>query len=97
MIKSNNDEDNEYEQNKLFKATMILRNEELLEEIKDPFILSSYFIPLETKNNKKLNNFFRNIYGESIGYYYTYISHYLSWILFPSIISLLTEICLYYL
>ena len=97
VIKENNDEDNEYEQSKLFKETMILRNEELLEELKDPFIFSSYFVPLQTKKNKKLDNYFRNIYGESIGYYYTWISHYLSWILFPSILSLLTEITLFFL
>ena len=95
-IKSNNDKDSDDSQNKLFKAIMILRNEELMEELKDPAILASYFIPIETKNNKKLNNIFRTIYGEPIGYYYTWVSHYLSWIIFPAIVGLFTEICLYY-
>ena len=82
--------------NKLFKATMILRNEELLDELKDPLIFSSYLLPFQTKRNKKLNNIFRNIFGETIGYYYTWISHYLSWIIFPAILGLLTEIYLLY-
>ena len=96
MIMSNNDEDNEDSQNQIFKATMILRNEELLEELKDPFIFKTYFIPFQTKKNKKLNNIFRNLFGETIGYYYTWISHYLSWIIFPAILGLLTEIYLIY-
>ena len=96
MIKENNDEDNDDSQNKLFKATMILRNEELLDELKDPLIFSSYLLPFQTKRNKKLNNIFRNIFGETIGYYYTWISHYLSWIIFPAILGLLTEIYLLY-
>ena len=36
-------------------------NEELLEELKDPFIFKTYFIPFQTKKNKKLNNIFRKI------------------------------------
>ena len=96
MIKSNNDEDNDDTQNQLFKATMILRNEELLDDIKDPLIFKSYLIPVNIKQNKRLNYIFRNLYGETIGYYYTWISHYLSWILFPAILGLLTEIILFY-
>ena len=95
-IKTNNDKDSDDSQNKLFKATMILRNENLLGELKDPFIFTSYFIPLQTKNNIRLNNIFRNIYGEPIGYYYTWVSHYLTWILFPAFLGLLTEITLFY-
>ena len=95
-IKSNNDKDSDDSQNKLFKAIMILRNEELLDEVKDPFIFTSYFIPIQTRKNIKLNNIFRNIYGEPIGYYFTWISHYLSWILFPAIIGAITEICLHF-
>ena len=96
-IKSNNDEDNDDSENKLFKATMILRNEKLLDELKDPFIFKSYLSPIHIQKNKKLNLLFRNIYGESIGYYYTWISHYLSWLLFPAFIGLLTEISLLYI
>ena len=96
MIESNNDEDIDDHRNQFFKATMILRNENLLKEIKDPFTFKSYLIPFSTKENKKLNSIFRTIYGESIGYYYTWISHYLSWILFPAILGLLTEIILFY-
>ena len=93
-IKSSNDNDN---QNKLVKATMILRNEELINEFKDVFIFNSYILPFSTKKNKKLNSIFRNIFGETVGYYYTWISHYLSWIIFPAILGLITEIVLSYI
>ena len=96
MIESNNDEDNVDNQNKFFKATMILRNENLMNEIKDPFIFKSYLFPVQTKQNKRLNSIFRIIFGETIGYYYTWISHYLSWVLFPAFLGLLTEITLFY-
>jgi hypothetical protein len=76
---------------------MILRNEELINELKDIFIFSSYILPLSTKKNKKLNSIFRNIFGETVGYYYTWISHYLSWIIFPAILGLITEIILSYI
>jgi hypothetical protein len=91
-IQFNNE--NEYGHEKLFKATMIFRNEDSLNELKDPFIFSSYFLPIQTKKNKKLNNIFRNLFGEPIGYYYTWVSHYISWILFPAVLGLMTEIFL---
>ena len=95
-IKSSNDNDND-NQNKLVKATMILRNEELINEFKDIFILNSYILPFSTKKNEKLNSTFRNIFGETVGYYYTWISHYLTWIIFPAILGLITEIVLSYI
>ena len=93
-IQLNNE--NEYGQEKLFKATMIFSNEDSLNELKDPFIFSSYFLPIQTKKNKKLNNIFRNLFGEPIGYYYTWVSHYISWILFPAVLGLMTEIFLFF-
>ena len=93
-IQSNNDDEDQQE--KLFKATMIFRNEDLINELKDPFTFSSYFLPIQTKQNNKLDNIFRNLFGEPIGYYYTWVSHYISWILFPAIIGLMTEIWLFF-
>ena len=96
-ITMGNDEENDDDekQNKIFKATMILRNEELIDEIKDLFVFKSYLNPIPTSKSRRLNNIFRNAFGEAIGYYYIWISHYLSWILFPSIIGLLLEIILF--
>ena len=96
-ISMGNDEENEDDekQNKIFKATMILRNEELIDEIKGLFSFITYLNPLTTSKNKRLNNIFRIAFGEALGYYYTWVSHYLSWILFPSILGLILEIILF--
>ena len=81
--------------NQIFKSSMFLRNEPVLNKINDNLIILSYISPIQTINSKKLDNTFRNIFGERIGYFYTWISHYLTWLIFPTVAGLLAEIILY--
>ena len=81
--------------NHIFKSSMFLRNEPVLNKINDNLIILSYIFPIQTINSKKLDNTFRNIFGERIGYFYTWISHYLTWLIFPTLVGLLAEIILY--
>ena len=91
MIESNSkEEDNE--ENNIFKTTMILRNEDVFKEFDILYIIRTYLFPIITKQVLKLNNIFRNIFGEIIGYYYTWVSHYVSWVIYPAILGLITEI-----
>ena len=99
MIKLNSEEnaENEEEQGSIFKATMILRNEDVFNEFKDIFSFRDYLCPVITKSITKLDNKFRNIFGEIIGYYYTWVSHYISWSIFPAVLGLIVQILLFFL
>ena len=91
MIEKN--EDNEEEEQYInFKGTMILRNEDVFNEFKITYIIKAYLCPKIIKPILKLNHIFRNIFGEIIGYYYTWVSHYISWMIFPALLGLITEI-----
>ena len=78
--------------NNIFKSSIFLRNEPVLNNISDNLIILSYLSPIQTVKSKKLDSFFRNIFGESIGYFYTWVSHYLSWLLFPTITGVIVRI-----
>ena len=78
--------------NQIFKSSIFLTNELVLNKLSDNLIIISYISPIQTINSKKLDNIFRNTFGESIGYFYTWISHYVSWLIFPTIIGLIAEI-----
>ena len=78
--------------NQIFKSSQFLRNESVLNKINENMIIFSYISPIQTINTKKLDNTFRNIFGEGVGYFYTWLSHYLTWLLFPTIIGLIVRI-----
>ena len=82
--------------NKIFKSSMFLRNEPVLNKINDNLVILSYISPIQSINSKKLDNIFRNIFGETIGYFYTWISHYLTWLIFPTLIGLIAAIVSYF-
>ena len=78
--------------NQIFKSSMFLRNEQVLNKINDNSVILSYISPIQSINSKRLDNIFRNIFGEKIGYFYTWISHYLTWLIFPTIVGLIAQI-----
>ena len=95
MIEKNKDEDDEKKHN-LFKGTMLLRNEDVFNEFKLFYIIKVYLSPILTKPILKLNNTFRKIFGEIVGYYYTWVSHYIFWMIFPAVFGLICQILLYF-
>ena len=91
MIERNSrEEDNE--ENNIFKTTMMLRNEDVFKEFDILYIIRTYLFPIITKQILKLDNTFRIIFGEIIGYYYFWVSHYVSWVIYPAFLGLITEI-----
>jgi len=77
--------------NQIFKSSMFLRNESVLNSLNDKYIIKSYLSPIRTLNTKRIDNIFKNTFGESIGYFFVWISHYLTWLIFPTIIGLIFE------
>ena len=96
MIEKNKDEETEKEPNNVFLATMIHNNEDVFNEFNIFYVIKAYLCPTIINPTKKLNHVFRNIFGEIIGYYYTWASHYISWLIFPAILGLITEIIIFF-
>lgn len=92
MIKS---EDNHI--NQIFKSSMFLRNESVLNKIEDNYTILSYISPIPTINSKKLDNLFRNLFGEVIGYFYVWVSHFLKWLIIPTLFGLIAQIISYFI
>ena len=78
--------------NQIFKSSMFLRNEAVLNALKEKDIIRAYLFPIQTTYSKKLDNIFKNTFGETIGYFYVWISHYLTWLIFPTIVGLIFEV-----
>ena len=57
-------------------------------------LITTLLIPFETKDTKKINKIFCNIFGEGIGFFFVWISHYIYWFIFPSILGLILHIFL---
>ena len=87
MIKSKNNHINQ-----IFKSSMFLRNEYVLNSLNDKYIIKSYLSPKQTPDTRKIDNVFKNTFGETLGYFFVWISHYLTWLIFPTIIGLIFEI-----
>ena len=51
-----------------------------------------YLNPYETKELKRINKIYSNIFGDSIGFFFIWISHYISWLIFPSLLGLIIHL-----
>ena len=57
-------------------------------------LITTFLIPFETKESKKINKIICNTFGEGIGFFFVWISHYIYWLIFPSILGLIVHILL---
>ena len=80
--------------NQIFKSSMFLRNESIINNFNKNLNYEYYLFPFKknNSNSKKIDFFFKNTFGEAIGYFYIWISHYLSWLIFPTIAGIIFEI-----
>lgn len=74
---------------KVFKAILIIQNEKLQKSMRPKDIVLSLISPIKTTKVRAITKKFRNLYGEQVGFYYTWITHYIKWLMFPSIIGVL--------
>lgn len=75
---------------KVFKSILIIQNQEEIKEFADyRKLVNAYLIPIPTKATKEINKVIRNVLGEEIGLYYSWITHYIKWLVFPASISLI--------
>ncbi len=68
----------------------IIRNEKSYKEsLKSKIILNSYLSIFNNEKITKMNEVLRNYYGEKFAYYFYYVSHYIRWLIFPSILGII--------
>ena len=82
-----------YENEDVFIDMIINPNYEGLEnrvETKQLFLY--YLIPFETREIMFINKTFKDIYGEYVGFYFAWISHYVKWLFYPSLIGLVMSL-----
>ena len=79
----NNDND------KIFLDMIMIPNYEgINERINNKEIIVNYLVPFETKEILKLDKTFRDIYGENVGFYFVWISHFIKWLFYLSLIGM---------
>jgi hypothetical protein len=72
----------------VFKFMLVLHDYTELKELTNyEELIKTYTYPYESTEVKRLNKVFRNKFGEDVGFYFVWITHYLSWLLFPSILG----------
>ena len=75
---------------KIFKFMFILQNQDQLKKYCNfNNLIKTYLIPFPIIEVKRINKIFKNVFGEEIGFYYVWISHYLIWLIFPCILGLI--------
>ena len=52
-------------------------------------LLINYLYPFETNEILKINKAFRDIFGENISFYLVWVSHFIKWLFYPSILGII--------
>ena len=90
LFKTGNDKNS----NKIIKKILYLPNYESMQnQIKFVDMIKIYTNPFQGKESKSINKIFRDCFGEFIGFYFSWMSHFIKWLIFPSIIGLIYKLC----
>ena len=74
----------------IINKTFLLHNyRELFFSLNLFTILKTYLNPFINKESRYINKIFRNVFGEEIGFFYEWISHYIHWLIYPSVIGII--------
>ena len=85
-----------YENEDVFLDMIIIPNYEgLINRINNIKLLINYLFPFETKKLLLIIKTFKDIYGESIGFFFAWISHYLKWLFYPTLFGLIMSFLLF--
>ena len=80
--------------NNIIKKILFLPNyENFNNQIKFIEMLKIYSNPFQGKESKNYNKIFRVSFGELIGFYFSWMSHFIKWLIFPSLIGLIYKLC----
>ena len=59
-------------------------------------LIFTFLNPIETTEVKRVNKIFNNTFGEAIGFFFVWITHYIQWLIFPSIFGLVLYLIFIY-
>ena len=72
--------------NNVLKDLIFLPNYKCIkDEIKFNRLIYNFILPWKTIEQKKFSKAFRNAFGEEIGFFFSWINHYIRWLIFPSL------------
>ena len=75
---------------KIFNDMIIYPNYDgISNRITNKELLINYLFPFETKEILKINKTIRDIFGENISFYLVWVSHFIKWLFYPSIIGII--------
>ena len=82
---------------KIFSDMIMIPNYDgINSRINDKELIMNYLVPFETEEILKLDKTFRDIYGENVGFYFVWISHFIKWLFFLAVIGLVMSIVNYF-
>ena len=67
------------------------------ERINNKEIIINYLKPFETDEIIKLDKTFRDIYGENVGFYFVWVSHFIKWLFYLALIGLIMHILSFFI
>jgi hypothetical protein len=78
---------------RVIKKIMYIPNYEgINQSIKFSQMVHAYSTPFNDKETKKINRILRASFGEKIGYFYSWITHYVLWSLFPASLGIIYKL-----
>ena len=81
----------------IIKDNILMPNYKSILEYKSIFsLILTFLTPFETVELSRVNKIFSNIFGESIGFFFLWVSHYIKWLIFPSIFGLIIHLIFLY-
>ena len=86
----NSIEQKKEEIDKVIKKIMYVPNYESINKtVKFTEMVHAYSTPFNDKETKRMNRILRTCFGEKIGYFYSWITHYVLWSLFPASLGII--------
>ena len=77
------------DEEKIFLDKIVMANYQGINaRIKSKELIMNYLVPFETEEIVKLDKTFRDIYGENIGFYFVWISHFIKWLFYLALIGI---------
>ena len=78
---------------KIFMDKIMISNYEgMNERINNKELIFNYLLPLYTEKISQLDKTFRDIFGEKVGFYFVWISHFIKWLFYLALIGILMSI-----
>ena len=73
---------------------LILNYQNIMQNTNIFSLIVTFLTPVETFETKRINKIYSNTFGEAVGFFFVWISHYIYWLIFPSIFGIIIHFLL---